>query len=60
MLWRRLTGPGARKKNYGRTYEGLIRSTIVIDPDGKVALAQYNVRATGHVAKLRRDLKLDG
>jgi peroxiredoxin Q/BCP len=48
------------KKNYGRTYDGLIRSTVVVDPDGKVALAQYNVRATGHVAKLRRDLKLDG
>ncbi|MDQ0031233.1 thioredoxin-dependent thiol peroxidase [Arthrobacter bambusae] len=47
------------KKNYGRTYQGLIRSTIVVDPDGKVAVAQYNVRATGHVAKLRRDLKLD-
>lgn len=47
------------KKNYGRTYEGLIRSTVVVDPDGKVTLAQYNVRATGHVAKLRRDLGLD-
>lgn len=47
------------KKNYGRTYQGLIRSTVVVDPDGKVAVAQYNVRATGHVAKLRRDLKLD-
>lgn len=47
------------KKNYGKTYMGLIRSTIVVDPDGKVSLAQYNVRATGHVAKLRRDLKLD-
>ncbi|MFE4197692.1 thioredoxin-dependent thiol peroxidase [Paenarthrobacter sp. NPDC056912] len=47
------------KKNYGRTYMGLIRSTVVVDPEGKVALAQYNVRATGHVAKLRRDLKLD-
>lgn len=46
------------KKNYGRTYQGLIRSTIVVDPDGNVAVAQYNVRATGHVAKLRRDLKL--
>jgi peroxiredoxin Q/BCP len=46
------------KKNYGRTYDGLIRSTIVVDPDGKVAVAQYNVRATGHVAKLRRDLGL--
>jgi peroxiredoxin Q/BCP len=30
-----------------------------VDPDGNVALAQYNIRATGHVAKLRRDLKLD-
>lgn len=47
------------KKNYGRTYEGLIRSTVVVDPDGNVAVAQYNVRATGHVAKLRRDLGLD-
>ncbi|KUM41090.1 thioredoxin-dependent thiol peroxidase [Arthrobacter sp. EPSL27] len=47
------------KKNYGKTYEGLIRSTVVVDPEGKVALAQYNVRATGHVAKLRRDLKID-
>ncbi|PYI39642.1 thioredoxin-dependent thiol peroxidase [Arthrobacter psychrolactophilus] len=47
------------KKNYGKVYEGLIRSTIVIDGAAKVAVAQYNVRATGHVAKLRRDLKLD-
>ena len=46
------------KKNYGKTYEGLIRSTVVVDQDGKVAVAQYNVRATGHVAKLRKDLKL--
>lgn len=52
-------GAWGEKKNYGKTYEGLIRSTIVIGPDGKVALAQYNVRATGHVAKLRRELKLD-
>lgn len=46
------------KKNYGKTYQGLIRSTIVIDGEGKVTLAQYNVRATGHVAKLQRDLGL--
>ncbi|WP_144659932.1 thioredoxin-dependent thiol peroxidase [Paenarthrobacter nicotinovorans] len=52
-------GAWGEKKNYGRTYQGLIRSTVVVDPDGKVSLAQYNVRATGHVAKLRRDLKLD-
>lgn len=52
-------GAWGEKKNYGKTYEGLIRSTIVVDPDGAVALAQYNVRAKGHVAKLRRDLGLD-
>ena len=46
------------KKNYGKTYEGLVRSTIVVE-NGTVAVAQYNVRATGHVAKLRRDLKID-
>lgn len=51
-------GAWGEKKNYGRTYEGLIRSTVVVDEDGLVSLAQYNVRATGHVAKLRRDLGL--
>lgn len=52
-------GAWGEKKNYGKTYEGLIRSTVVVDPAGNVSLAQYNVRATGHVAKLRRDLQLD-
>ena len=52
-------GAWGEKKNYGRTYEGLIRSTIVVGEDGTVRLAQYNVRASGHVAKLRRDLGLD-
>ncbi|MCJ8504996.1 thioredoxin-dependent thiol peroxidase [Kocuria flava] len=51
-------GAWGEKKNYGKTYEGLIRSTVVVGPDGTVELAQYNVRATGHVAKLRRDLGL--
>lgn len=51
-------GAWGEKKNYGKTYEGLIRSTVVVDGSGHVALAQYNVRATGHVAKLRRDLGL--
>ncbi|WP_454698848.1 thioredoxin-dependent thiol peroxidase [Arthrobacter humicola] len=51
-------GAWGEKKNYGRTYEGLIRSTIVVDAEGTVSIAQYNVRATGHVAKLRRDLGL--
>jgi peroxiredoxin Q/BCP len=47
------------KKLYGKEVEGVIRSTFVIDEDGKIELAQYNVKATGHVAKLRRDLGLD-
>jgi len=47
------------KKLYGKTVQGVIRSTFVVDEDGKVALAQYNVKATGHVSKLRRDLGLD-
>lgn len=51
-------GAWGEKKNYGRVYEGLIRSTVVVDENGNVALAQYNVRAKGHVAKLRRDLGL--
>ncbi|MGN6404594.1 thioredoxin-dependent thiol peroxidase [Sinomonas sp.] len=51
-------GTWGEKKNYGRTYEGLIRSTFVLDEEGRIALAQYNVRAKGHVAKLRRDLGL--
>jgi peroxiredoxin Q/BCP len=48
-------GAFGEKKLYG---EGVIRSTFVVDADGKIAVAQYNVKATGHVAKLRRDLGL--
>jgi peroxiredoxin Q/BCP len=56
-----LTSWGAfgEKKLYGKVVEGVIRSTFVIDAEGNVELAQYNVKATGHVAKLRRDLGLD-
>ena len=49
-------GAFGEKKLYGKTVEGVIRSTFVVDEEGKVALAQYNVKATGHVAKLRKDL----
>ena len=52
-------GAFGEKKLYGKTVEGVIRSTFVVDEDGTIALAQYGVKATGHVAKLRRDLKLD-
>lgn len=51
-------GAYGEKKMYGKTVEGVIRSTFVVDEKGKIALAQYNVKATGHVAKLRRDLGL--
>ena len=56
-----LTAWGAfgEKKLYGKTVTGVIRSTVVVGEDGTVELAQYNVKATGHVAKLRRDLALD-
>ena len=43
---------------YGKKVTGVIRSTFVVGADGKLELAQYNVKATGHVAKLRRDLGL--
>ncbi|EYR63810.1 peroxiredoxin [Actinotalea ferrariae CF5-4] len=52
-------GAYGEKKLYGKTVEGVIRSTVVVGPDGTVEVAQYNVKATGHVAKLRRDLGLD-
>ena len=52
-------GAWGEKKNYGKVYEGLIRSTFVINEQGIIELAQYNVRATSHVAKLRRDLGID-
>ena len=52
-------GAFGEKKLYGKLVNGVIRSTFVVDEDGTIELAQYNVKATGHVAKLRRDLALD-
>ncbi|MCD4534006.1 thioredoxin-dependent thiol peroxidase [Nocardioides sp. cx-169] len=52
-------GAFGEKLLYGKVVQGVIRSTFVVDEDGKVEKAQYNVKATGHVAKLRRDLALD-
>ena len=56
-----LTAYGAygEKQLYGKTVTGVIRSTFVIDEDGRIERAMYNVKATGHVAKLRRDLGID-
>lgn len=51
-------GAFGEKQMYGRTVTGVIRSTFVIGADGTIEVAQYNVRATGHVAKLRKDLSV--
>jgi peroxiredoxin Q/BCP len=55
-----LTAWGAfgEKSMYGKTVQGVIRSTFLVDEKGAVEAAQYNVKATGHVAKLRRDLSV--
>jgi thioredoxin-dependent peroxiredoxin len=49
-------GAYGEKKLYGKTTVGVIRSTFVVDPAGKIARAYYNVKATGHVERLRKDL----
>jgi thioredoxin-dependent peroxiredoxin len=56
-----LTAYGAygEKQNYGKTIQGVIRSTFVIDEQGRIVRAMYNVKATGHVAKLRRELGIE-
>jgi thioredoxin-dependent peroxiredoxin len=56
-----LTAYGAYgpKKQYGKEVIGVIRSTFIVDAEGRIERAAYNVKATGHVAKLRRDLGLD-
>lgn len=46
-------GAWGHKQNYGRTVEGVIRSTFVVDADGRIAHALRGVKATGHVARLR-------
>ena len=49
-------GAYGEKMLYGKTRVGVIRSTFVVAPDGKIDRAYYNVKATGHVARLRQDL----
>lgn len=51
-------GAYGEKQNYGRSYEGVIRSTFVIDERGVIEHALYNVKATGHVARVRRLLEV--
>ncbi|MCP2164901.1 thioredoxin-dependent thiol peroxidase [Goodfellowiella coeruleoviolacea] len=49
-------GAFGEKQNYGRTVQGVIRSTFLVDAEGTIAKALYNVKATGHVARLLKDL----
>jgi peroxiredoxin Q/BCP len=51
-------GAFGEKKMYGKTVQGVIRSTFVVDEEGRIEVAQYNVKASGHVAKLHKDLGL--
>ena len=52
-------GAYGEKKLYGKVVEGVIRSTVVVGEDGVVTHARYNVKATGHVARIRRDLGIE-
>ena len=49
-------GAWGEKKNYGKVYDGLIRSTFVVGPEGEVETAYLNVRAKGHVDRVKTDL----
>lgn len=52
-------GAWGEKKLYGKVVVGVIRSTFVVDPDGVLTKVMYNVRASGHVAKLQRELGIE-
>lgn len=51
-------GAWGEKQNYGKTVTGVLRSTFAVDEEGRIVVAQYNVKATGHVARLRKALGL--
>jgi len=55
-----LYGTWGEKSMYGKTVIGVIRSTFVLDENGVITMPLYNVKATGHVASLRKKLGLDG
>lgn len=54
----RTYGAYGKKTLYGKLLEGVIRSTFVVDAEGRIEVAQYNVKASGHVDKLRRELEV--
>jgi peroxiredoxin Q/BCP len=59
LMLHREYGAWGEKSLYGKTVTGTLRSTFVLDENGTVELPLYNVKATGHVASLRKKLGLD-
>ena len=55
----RAYGSYGEKSLYGKTVTGVLRSTFVIDEDGRVTMPMYNVKAAGHVSSLRKKLHID-
>ena len=53
----KLFGAWGIKKKYGKEYKGVIRSTYIIDPDGKIAASWINIKATGHAERVLKKLK---
>ena len=49
-------GAFGEKKNYGKVVQGVIRSTFLVEPDGTIGQTHYNVKATGHVARVMKGL----
>ena len=45
------------EKNYGKVVQGVIRSTFLVEPDGTIGQTHYNVKATGHVARVMKGLE---
>ena len=58
LLLHKQFGAWGEKKNYGKIYEGTIRSTFLLDPEGNILQEWKNVKATGHVARLLKELGL--
>ena len=50
-------GAFGEKKNYGKVVQGVIRSTFLVEPDGTIGQTHYNVKATGHVARVMKGLE---
>jgi peroxiredoxin Q/BCP len=59
IILHRLFGVWREKMNYGKTFLGVSRSSFVIDTDGTLLYAKYNVRAKGHIARLMSEFDIE-